>query len=420
MGVIGLGYVGLPLAVAFGKAGFRVEGIDKDQRRVSELNRGHSYIGGVESSELTALQSKGFFKATHRYERVKQLDVVIICVPTPLNKTGEPDISYIVDAVKGVASYLKRGQLIVLESTTYPGTTEEVVLPRLLKSGLKVESDFFLTFSPERVDPGNERFGIRDIPKVLGGVGPHSTRLARQLYESILSRVVVVSSPKTAEMAKLLENTFRSVNIALVNEMALLCEKMGVDIWEVIEAAKTKPFGFLPFYPGPGIGGHCINIDPVYLSWKARKDHDYEAKLVEIATEINNLMPHYVVERITRILNKHNKPLRRSRILLVGVAYKKNVSDTRESPALEIMERLIKEGAKITYHDPYVETVMVKRELLKSHPLNPHLLDSQDLIVILTDHSQIDYRQLVHSKKPIFDTRNALSGFTQRENIIRL
>lgn len=419
IGVIGMGYVGLPLAMAFVRGGYAVTGLDNDTKRVSQLNKGVSYIQDVPSANLKDALKRRSFKATSDYKVLHSQDVIIICVPTPLSKTKQPDISYVVAATQNIAKHLRRGQLIVLESTTYPGTTEEVMLPILLESGLKAEKDFFLAFSPERVDPGNKKFSTVNIPKVVGGIGPVSTDAVKQLYASVIDTVVPVSSAKAAEMVKLLENTFRSVNIALINEMALLCNALGVDIWEVIHAAKTKPFGFMPFYPGPGIGGHCLPIDPLYLSWKSRK-HGYEARLIELASQVNEHMPRHVVERTTLLLNERRIAVKKSPILILGVAYKKDVNDYRESPALEIITEFLGEGASVSYSDPWVPAIHTPEFSMKSQKLTPALLKKQACIVLVTDHSSFDYRMVVKNSKLIFDTRNALRVFHNQQNLFFL
>lgn len=419
IGVIGLGYVGLPLAVAFAKQGYAVTGIDTDKSKISALHRGESYISDVPARDLKAAVTKKLFKATADNQAIRQLDAVIICVPTPLSKTNEPDISFVIDAAKQIAKYLKRGQLVVLESTTYPGTTEEVLLPLLQKSKLKVETDFFLAFSPERVDPGNKQFDTVTIPKVVGGVGVHSTKAAVELYRAIIENVIPVSSSKTAEMAKLLENTFRSVNIALINEIAVMANHLGIDVWEVIEAAKTKPFGFMPFYPGPGIGGHCLPIDPLYLSWKSRI-HGYEAKMIELAATVNKTMPRYVVERIGRLLNLKKTPLKGAQVLVLGVAYKRDVNDIRESPAIEVMDHLLEEGSMVSYSDPYCPKLDTGRTVLRSKSLTPELLKKQDCVVILTDHSRFNYPSILQHSRLILDTRNSLRKFSPKEHLFFL
>ncbi len=407
IGVVGLGYVGLPLAAAFAEKGFQVLGIDIDRKKVSALNRGVSYILDVPSRSVRKLVRSRRFKASSDYKMVHTLDAMVLCVPTPLNKTKKPDISFILAAVREIAPRLKRGQLLVLESTTYPGTTEEVVQPLLEKKGLKVEKDFYLAFSPERIDPGNKQYDTVSIPKVVGGAGPASLLAAKALYGSIIENIVEVSSAKTAEMVKLLENTFRSVNIGLINEITMMSHRLGIDIWEVIEAAKTKPFGFMPFYPGPGLGGHCLPIDPLYLSWKSRL-HGYEARMIELASSINEAMPEYVVERITDLLNQKGIPLKGAPILVVGVAYKRNVDDLRESPALEVIEELLLRGSKVTYTDPYIPSLKLDRAALSSRKLTPELLKKQQCVVVLTDHDILDTGMIIAHSKMILDTRNAL------------
>ncbi len=413
VGVIGLGYVGLPLGVSFAEKGLCVTGIDIDPEKLRALHAGRSYVLDVVSSKVRQLVRAKRLRFSSDYREVRALDAVIICVPTPLSKTKEPDISHIVDAARGIKPYLKKGQLVVLESTTYPGTTEEVIQPILEQSGLRAERDFFLAFSPERVDPGNKDFDTTSIPKIVGGVGPKSQEAVRALYATIIREVVVVSSPRAAEMVKLLENTFRSVNIGLINEIAIVSHRLGIDVWEVIEAAKTKPFGFMPFYPGPGLGGHCLPIDPLYLSWKSRKDHGFEARMIELASEINAEMPAYVVERVGHLLNEKGKPLKGSSILTLGVAYKKDVNDIRESPALEVMDELKKEGAKVTYSDPFVPVL----GRVKSKKLTPVFLKKQDCVVILTNHSSFPYAMVAQYAPLVFDARHAMKAFKKDRKI---
>lgn len=405
VGIIGLGYVGLPLAVGFAAAGFSVTGMDVDETRVRHVSQGRSYIPDIPNEEVDRLVRAKRLVATTSFEALSSLDAVIICVPTPLRKTREPDVSFIVSAAQEIAKRLQPGQLIVLESTTYPGTTDELILPLLEARGLKAGQDVALAFSPERIDPGNTQHTTRTIPKVIGGVTPRCQRLAVSLYEQVIQRVVPVSSTKVAEMVKLLENTFRAVNIGLVNEVALLCDRLGIDVWEVIEAAKTKPFGFMAFYPGPGIGGHCIPSDPMYLVWKARA-HGFEPRLIELADQINRQMPHHVVSKIAEALNTHHKPLRGSRILLLGVAYKKDVNDTRDSPTFEIAQALQERGAQVRYHDPYVVTAQLNGHVSHSTPLSPEEMQSADCVVILTNHSHVDYALVLHHARLIVDTRN--------------
>jgi UDP-N-acetyl-D-glucosamine dehydrogenase len=418
VGVIGLGYVGLPLAVEFARAGFSVTGFDVDASKVAEINAGRSYIPDVPQEELAEAVKAGRLSATTDMARLADMDVADICVPTPLRKTKDPDLSYVVQALEGVAAALKPGQLVILESTTYPGTTDEVALPMLEAGGLKADRDFFLAFSPERVDPGNPTYLTRNIPKIVGGYGPPSTEAATALYAQIVSTVVPVTSTRVAEMVKLLENTFRAVNIGLVNELAQMCHKLDIDVWEVIEAAKTKPFGFMPFYPGPGLGGHCIPIDPFYLSWKARQN-GFECRFIELAGQVNSSMPDYVVERVADALNNARKPINGSRIHIYGVAYKKDVSDMRESPALDILEILTRRGAVASYTDPYVPTLKLAGHVFKAVPDADALRGKPDAIVICTDHSSFEWKAVVASGVPIVDTRNALRGHTA-PNIVRL
>jgi len=409
IGIIGLGYVGLPLAMEFVGQGFRVSGIEISQGRLKSLRAGRSYIGDISDADLKAMNRSRRFKAGG-YELIADADCIIICVPTPLSKTKDPDLSYILDAVERMAPRLKKGQLVVLESTTYPGTTDEAIAPRIEeKTGLAAGKDIFLGFSPERVDPANKRFKVSQIPKVVSGMDAASLALTEALYASVFEKVVPVSSTRTAEMVKLLENTFRSINIALINEMAMICDTLGIDVWEVIRAASTKPFGFMPFYPGPGIGGHCINIDSMYLAWKVRL-HGYEPRLIELAQTINDGMPQVVLDRITRILNHRSKAVRGSRVLVLGVAYKKNVRDTRESPSLTIIDELVRRGAKVDYHDPYVPELRADKGLMRSTRLDAAGLKRYDLIVILTDHEKVDYTRVIAAKKPILDARNATQG----------
>ncbi|HXI01576.1 MAG TPA: nucleotide sugar dehydrogenase [Candidatus Saccharimonadales bacterium] len=411
IGVIGLGYVGLPLVLEFARAGFRVHGIDVDPRKVENLGAGRSHIEDVPASRVREAIDKGLFSTTSDFSIVSGLDAVIICVPTPLRKTRDPDISYIVSALDQVAPRVHRGMIVVLESTSYPGTTEEILLPRLQQKGMKAGRDFFLAFSPERVDPGNREYGIRNTPKVVGGITPVCGKMACTLYGQAIDRIVPVSSARAAEMIKLLENTFRSVNIALVNEIALICDRLGLDVWEIIDAAGTKPFGFMRFYPGPGLGGHCIPIDPQYLSWKLRT-LDYQARFIELAAEINGQMPQYVLSRIVDTLNRRRKALSGSKILLVGVAYKKDTSDTRESPALDLMRLLVERGARVRYHDPFVPVLKPGPYGPggRSLPLTPAALRSFDCTVIVTNHSDVDYQAVVDGSRAVLDTRNATHG----------
>jgi UDP-N-acetyl-D-glucosamine dehydrogenase len=418
LGVIGLGYVGLPLAVEFGQAGFRVVGIDLDKGKVARLAQGRSYIQDVPTPDVRALIRNGRLKATTDFSALRTVDSVNICVPTPLSKQRDPDVSYIVAAAKEVARHLHRGMLIILESTTYPGTTEELILPLLQESGMKVGRDFFLAFSPERVDPGNPQFNTRNIPKVVGGVTPACTELACRLYAQRLEHVVPVSSTQVAEMVKLHENTFRSVNIGLVNELALMCARLKIDVWEVIEAAATKPFGFMPFYPGPGLGGHCIPIDPFYLSWKARSA-GFEARFIELAGHVNGHMPEHAVELVAESLNRTGKAVKGAHVLVLGVAYKGGIDDIRESPSLDIMTTLEQRGARVDYSDPHVAKLNLAGKWRKSVPLTPARLRRFDCVVIATAHKDFPYGEIVRHAKGIVDTRNALKG--RRSNkIVRL
>jgi UDP-N-acetyl-D-glucosamine dehydrogenase len=417
IGVIGLGYVGLPLAVEFASAGFDVTGFDVDPTKIAQISAGNSYIPDVPERDLRWAVNAGRFRATDDMSQLRAMDAIDICVPTPLRKTRDPDLSYVVKAVEAVAAELRPGQLVVLESTTYPGTTEEVVRPMLEAGGLKAEIDFFLAFSPERVDPGNAQFTTASIPKVVGGVGPASTDAATALYRSVVATVVPVTSTRVAEMVKLLENTFRAVNIGLVNEIALMCHKMDINVWEVIDAAKTKPFGFMPFYPGPGLGGHCIPIDPYYLSWKARQT-GFECRFIELAGHVNSAMPAYVVQRVADALNSVKKPLNGSRVHLFGVAYKRDVNDVRESPAIDIMELLARRGAAVTYTDPFVPCMNHEGQVLQSVPFERALEMPHDCAVVTTDHAVFDYARIAELSL-VVDTRNALHRFGQ-PSIFRL
>ncbi|HKV40016.1 MAG TPA: nucleotide sugar dehydrogenase [Blastocatellia bacterium] len=423
IGVIGLGYVGLPLAVEFARGGFNSIGFEVDQERIKTINSGVSYIPDVPTEMLRTLVERGKLAASGDFSRLGEVDAVIICVPTPLRKTKEPDISFILAAVEQVARNLHTGQVIVLESTTYPGTTDEVLLPLLDATGLKLDSDFYLAFSPERVDPGNPRFNTHNIPKVVGGVSQMSTEIASALYQTIVERVHKVSGARVAETAKLLENTFRSVNIGLVNEMAQLCYHLGIDSWEVINAAATKPFGFMAFYPGPGIGGHCIPLDPHYLSWKARL-HGFEARFISLAEEVNSHMPRHVVELVQAALNEHAKAVKGSRVLILGVAYKRDINDVRESPALAVIEQLLSKGAEVSYHDPFIpHTKLEGPATLASVPLDDTRLAEADCVVVVTDHSSFDYSRIVRLAKLVVDTRNVTRGLglPEYENkIVRL
>ncbi|MBU4376412.1 MAG: nucleotide sugar dehydrogenase [Candidatus Omnitrophica bacterium] len=409
IGIVGLGYVGLPLAVAFAEEGFEVFGIDTGPKKVSSIKKGESYIIDVPSEKVERLVSSGLLNATDDYKVVKKLDAVVICVPTPLGKTREPDVSFIVSAIAGIIKNRRKNQLYILESTTYPGTTEEILLPKFKEKNYKIDRDFLLAFSPERVDPSNRIYTTNNIPKVVGGVTRDSTQAAKLLYNQIVDEVIPVSSSKVAEMTKLLENTFRSVNIGLVNELARMCERMHINVWEVINAAKTKPFGFMPFYPGPGIGGHCINIDPLYLSWKA-KLYGFDAKFIELADHVNSDMPRYVVQCVMNALNDRGKAVMGSKVLVLGVAYKKDVDDLRESPSLEIMKIFLEKGAIVTYSDPHASRIMLDSKPFKSAPLQGGFIRKQDCVVLATDHTSFDYKKIQHNAKLVFDTRNAFAA----------
>jgi UDP-N-acetyl-D-glucosamine dehydrogenase len=417
VGTLGLGYVGLPLSVEFAGAGLSVVGFDLAAEKTAAINRGESYVQDVPAERVAALVRAGRLSATSDFAALSECDAVVICVPTPLSKTKDPDLSMVVDAAKAIAARLRRGQLVVLESTTYPGTTEELILPILAERRLSVGESFFLAFSPERVDPGNVRFNTRNTPKIIGGVTPTCTRVARALYAKAVDTVIPVSSTRSAEMVKLLENTFRSVNIGLVNEVALMCDRLGVDVWEVIDAAATKPFGFMPFYPGPGLGGHCIPIDPLYLSWKL-KTLNYRARFIELAGEVNSAMPEHVCAKVADALNEAEKSVKGSRLLVLGVAYKRDVEDVRESPALDILRILESRGARVGYNDPYVPELRMDSAVLRSSELMPAVRDA-DLVVIVTDHSAYRYAEIVEAARLVLDTRNATKGI-RSPNIIRL
>jgi UDP-N-acetyl-D-glucosamine dehydrogenase len=418
--VIGLGYVGLPLGLEIARAGFRVVGLDIDSNKVSSLKAGRSYILDVKDPEIqSALDQKRFFPSTS-FDLLRSADTISICVPTPLSKSRDPDISFILAATEKVRKHLRRGQLVILESTTYPGTTEELILPELEATGLTVGKDFFLAFSPERIDPGNKVFATRNTPKVLGGVTANCTEMAAVFYSQFVERVIPVSSPKCAEMVKLLENTFRSVNIAMVNEMALMCDLLGVDVYEVIDAAATKPFGFIPFYPGPGLGGHCIPIDPHYLAWKL-KALNFQARFISLAAEINGMMPSVVCNLVAEGLNQFEKSVRGAKVLVLGVSYKKGVNDCRESPAMDVIRMLNERGARISYNDPFVPNLSVGAISLSSVELTPARIEEQDCLVILTDHEVYDFRSLLKWARLVVDTRNSTKGLTQFSNkIIKL
>jgi UDP-N-acetyl-D-glucosamine dehydrogenase len=423
VGIIGLGYVGLPLAKAFSQAGFRVLGFDIDPAKVAKLERGESYIGHISSATIRQMQAQGF-SATSDFQRLGEADAILICVPTPLTEAREPDLTYVVHSVQAVAQTLRPGQLIVLESTTYPRTTRDVVLPLLSQRGLQVGVDFFLAYSPEREDPGNPRYSTTSIPKVVGGIEPVSRELAATLYRQVVVEVVPVSTPEVAEACKILENTYRAVNIALVNELKVLYDRMGIDVWEVIEAARTKPFGFQAFYPGPGLGGHCIPIDPFYLTWIARK-YGLSTRFIELAGEINTAMPAYVVGKVTDALNERGKPVKGSHILLLGMAYKKDVDDPRESPGFELLDLLLKKGAVVQYNDPHIPVLPKMRhwphlQPLHSLPLTADTLAAQDCVLIVTDHSAYDYPWIVEHSRLVVDTRNATRHVTRgREKIVK-
>lgn len=434
VGVVGLGYVGLPLAVEFAANGFDVTGFEVSAEKAAEVNSGSSYIQDVPSEDVRALVEAGRLRATVDFERLAEIDAIIVCVPTPLNKTKEPDISYILAAAEKIRAAMRPGQLIVLESTTYPGTTDEVLLPMLAASGYELDTDFFLAFSPERVDPGNPTFQTKNITKVVGGVSEPSSIVAAALYGTVVETVHRVSSARVAEAAKLLENTFRAVNIGLVNEIAQLCYQLGIDSWEVINAAKTKPFGFMAFYPGPGIGGHCIPLDPHYLSWKARL-HGFEAKFIGLAEEVNSRMPQHVINLITEGLNRHRKSVNGSRLLVLGVAYKRDIDDVRESPALSIIDKLMDLGASVSYHDPHVPTLRLDDDhgpilgspridsTMSSIELTDAAIADADCIVVVTDHRSVDYERVLRLAKLVVDTRNITSGLLTPElaaKVVRL
>jgi UDP-N-acetyl-D-glucosamine dehydrogenase len=418
--VIGLGYVGLPLALEIASAGFKVVGIDLDQNKIARLKEGQSYIGDVSNKTIADAIKTGRFTPSLDFSSLHDVDTVSICVPTPLSKSRDPDISFILSATEKIRKYLHAGQLIVLESTTYPGTTDELILPELESSGLRVGKDFFLAFSPERIDPGNTAFNTHNTPKIVGGITAECTEIAHVFYSQFIERVIPVSSTKCAEMVKLLENTFRSVNIGMVNELALMCDVLGVDVYEVIDAAATKPFGFIPFYPGPGLGGHCIPIDPHYLAWKL-KALNFQARFIGLAAEINGMMPSVVTTLVGEGLNRFSKSIRGSKVLILGVAYKKNVSDCRESPALDVMRMLIEKGAILSYNDPFVTTLRMNGNTLKSVELTSTNIESQDCIIILTDHSTYDFRRIIDASKLVVDTRNATKDLQQfKDKIIKL
>jgi UDP-N-acetyl-D-glucosamine dehydrogenase len=417
-GVIGLGYVGLPLSLTLHHAGFDVTGVDIDANRVRAINGGRSYITDIADGEIRSALSKNRFRATSDLSVIGRFDAVSICVPTPLRKTKDPDMSYVIAAANAIAQTLRAGQLVILESTTYPGATEELVLPALESRGMKVGRDFFLAFSPERVDPGNSQFSTRTIPKVVGGVTQRCTDLAAALYGRAMTKVVCVSSTQVAEMVKLLENTFRSINIALANEIALMCAHMHIDVWEVIKAAATKPFGFMPFYPGPGLGGHCIPIDPLYLEWKSKID-GFESRFIALADKINSGMPRVVAQRSLELMNERGKALRGAHVHILGVTYKKDIRDSRESPALEVIRLLQAFGAQVSYSDPFVPTVTIDGHKLEAVDPTRDNLQSCDMAIITTDHSAFNYREIVRNAPLVFDTRNATDGI-RAGNVVRL
>jgi UDP-N-acetyl-D-glucosamine dehydrogenase len=434
VGIIGCGYVGLPLGLRFAEAGHRVTGFDTDPAKVEKLNRGQTYIQHIPQNKIQQFVQSKHFGATADFARLAEVDAIIICVPTPLDQRREPDLSYVQDTAQAIRPYLQRGQLVVLESTTYPGTTEEMVLPVLEETGMKcpvahgpdndqIGTDFFLAFSPEREDPGNKQYGLAQIPKVVGGVNPPSGRAACALYAQIVAKVIPVSSTQAAEMTKLLENIFRCVNIALVNELKMLGMRMGIDIWEVIDAAATKPFGFMPFYPGPGLGGHCIPVDPYYLSWKAR-EYDFATRFIELAGEVNTAMPYHVVDSVASALNERQKSLKGSRVMVLGVAYKKDVDDMRESPSLKIIEQLTLRGAKVEYNDPHFPEIPKLRHYnfqgMKSVPIDSKSLAAYDCVLIATDHTSYDYPMIVESSQLVVDTRNATRRIARHRNKIVL
>jgi UDP-N-acetyl-D-glucosamine dehydrogenase len=417
VGIVGLGYVGLPLAEAFAECGFTVRGFDIDEEKVVRLNRGESYIRHIPSERIRELLKTERFSASSDADIFADVDVIVICVPTPLNEAREPDLSCVVTTARMLSKRVRAGQLVVLESTTYPGTTEELLKPILEQSGLRIGGDLFLAFSPEREDPGNPKFSTRNIPKVVGGINAASRDLAVALYGSVVERVVPVGSTRVAEACKILENTYRAVNIALVNELKIVFDAMGIDIWDVIAAAKSKPFGFQPFYPGPGLGGHCIPIDPFYLTWAARRV-GVNTKFIELAGEVNTQMPNYVLQRVAMALNDHGKPLKGSNICILGVAYKRDVDDPRESPAFTILEALEAKGAVVSYHDPLIPALPTMRHhtiKLRSAPLTGDMLSAQDAVVIVTDHSAVDYEFVVSHSRLVIDTRNVTDGLTHPE-----
>ncbi|GHO96024.1 UDP-N-acetyl-D-glucosamine dehydrogenase [Reticulibacter mediterranei] len=412
--IIGLGYVGLPLATNFARAGFQVTGIDIDQNKVNRANQGESYVADIPSSLLKTLIDDAKLTFTSDFDALYDQDAVIVCVPTPLGKTRDPDLSYVLSATQQIKAHLHPGQIVTLESTTYPGTTDEIVLPELEATGLKVGIDFFLAFSPERIDPGNPEFNVHNTPKIVGGVTETCTELAKALYSSAIEKIVPVASTRVAETAKILENTFRAVNIGLVNEIAIICDKLGISVWDVIDAASTKPFGFMRFLPGPGLGGHCIPVDPHYLSWKL-KTLNYTTRFIQLATEINTSMPDYVVEKVGEALNEQFRSFNGSTILILGVAYKRNIDDVRESPALDIMQKLKAKKSNVIYNDEYVSSLVLDEQTLYSQPLTADLLQTADCVVIVTDHGYYDIPWIVRDAKYIVDTHNATKGYTDQK-----
>jgi UDP-N-acetyl-D-glucosamine dehydrogenase len=420
IGIVGLGYVGLPLAVAFAEAGFRVMGVDLTRQKVDLINGGESYIPDIASDSLAVQVEAGRLQAYDSYDILSEADVVSVCVPTPLRKTKDPDMTYVVQATESIAAVRHAGMLVVLESTTYPGTTTEILAPRLSDGDLQIGENLFVAFSPERIDPGNVTFNVKNTPKVVGGMTPACQEVAAAYYGAIVDEVVVVSSPTTAEMVKLLENTFRAVNIGLVNEIALMCDKLDVNVWEVIHAAASKPFGFMPFYPGPGLGGHCIPVDPHYLSWKL-KTLNYTARFIELASEVNTSMPHYVVGKVTDGLNDKALSVRNARVVVMGVAYKRDVDDVRESPALDVIQLLKDKGADVTYHDPHVPQIQLEDDyIMKASPYSTESLAEADCVVIITDHSSFDWAEVLAHADLVVDTRNATAGYKTRARIIGL
>ena len=419
VGIIGLGYVGLPLAVEFAQAGYHVVGIDTDSSKVDALNRGDCYITDISADLFSDMVSTGRLMATQDYGAIGELDAISICVPTPLRKTRDPDMSYVVAAAEQIAKHLRPSTLIILESTTYPGTTAEVVLPIMLGNGYVVGEDIFLAYSPERIDPANTTYGVRNTPKVIGGVTLECADVAMALYDTVVEEVVKVSSTQAAEMVKLLENTFRAVNIGLINEIAIMCDKLGIDVWEVIAAAKTKPFGYMPFYPGPGLGGHCIPIDPLYLSWKL-KSLNFNARFIELADEINTNMPRYVVRKVAEALNEDRKPVRGSKVLILGVAYKADVDDVREAPALDIIQLLMQQGAIVNYHDPYVSSIQFDQVDISSVDHDMSILESVDCVIIVTDHSYYDWADILNHTNLVVDTRNATVGLNGLARVVKI